>query len=74
MTTKNNTEASAQAGIPKPFRRLKSHEIVSLGDFVADEQGGFELWEGPSGFRSDSFVKAIYRRGEGRLSAITMLK
>ena len=71
---KNNNEASAKAGIPKDFRRLQSHEIVTHGDFVVDEQGGFGLWEGPSGFRADSFVKAIYRRGEGRLSAITILK
>ena len=74
MMTKNKPEASTKAVIPKNFRRLKSHEIVSLGDFVADEQGGFELWEGPGGFRADAFVKAIYRRGEGRLSAITILK
>ncbi len=72
--TKNKPAASAKAGIPRDLRRLKLHEIVSQGDYVANEQGGFELWEGPGGFRADSFVKAIYRRGEGRLSAITILK
>jgi hypothetical protein len=72
--TKNKLDAVVKAEAPKNFRLLKSHEIVSQGDFVVNEQGGFELWEGPRGFRADSFVKAIYRRGEGRLSAITILK
>jgi hypothetical protein len=26
-----------------------------------NEENGIELWEGPSGFRADSFVKPIYR-------------
>jgi hypothetical protein len=58
--------ASAIADIPKRLRRLKWHEVVSPGDFVADKQRGFELWEGPNGFRADAFVKPIYRRGESR--------
>jgi hypothetical protein len=62
----NTVEPSINPHVPKNLRRLKSHELVSVGDFVADEHRGFELWEGPSGFRADSFVKAIYRRAEGR--------
>jgi hypothetical protein len=41
---------------------LKWHELVRRGDFVADGQQGFQLWEGPGGFRADAFVKQIYRR------------
>ena len=44
------------------LRRLKWNERVRRGDFVADGRQGFELWEGPSGFRADAFVKQIYRR------------
>lgn len=44
------------------FRPLKWDEQVKRGDFVADGQQGFELWEGPSGFRADTFVKTIYRK------------
>lgn len=58
--------APAKAGIPKRFRRLKWNELVSHGDFVADEHRGFEPWEGPGGFRADAFVKPIYRRQERR--------
>ena len=46
----------------KEFRLLKWNELVSRGDFVVNEQQGFEPWTGPAGFRADSFVKAIYRR------------
>jgi hypothetical protein len=58
----NKPEASAIADVPKRFRRLKWHELVSAGDFIADEQRGFEPWEGPNGFRANAFVKPIYRR------------
>jgi hypothetical protein len=57
----NKGEATAETGIPDRFRRLKSHELVTPGDFVADEKGSLGLWEGPSGFRADAFVKAMYR-------------
>lgn len=67
-------EPSAKAGLPKRFRRLKSNELVSLGDFVADEQRGFEPWEGPRGFRADAFVQPIYRQDESRSTAIKKLK
>ena len=44
------------------FRPLKWNEQVKRGDFVEDGHRGFELWEGPSGFRADTFVKTIYRK------------
>jgi len=62
------------AGVPKNFRRLKSNELVSTGDFVADERRGFEPWEGPNGFRADAFVRAIYRRDDGRAGATRKVK
>lgn len=67
-------EASGKTGVPKRFRRLKWNELVSLGDFVADEHRGFEPWEGPGGFRADAFVKPIYRRDESRSTATKKLK
>jgi hypothetical protein len=53
-----------QTGEPERFRRLKWNEVVRHGDFVADERLGLEPWEGPGGFRADTFVKTIYRRME----------
>jgi hypothetical protein len=58
--------ASKNEAAPKRLRRLKWNELVSLGDFVADEHRGFEPWEGPSGFQADAFVRPIYRRVERR--------
>lgn len=55
--------------VPKRFRRLKRDELVTRGDFVADERRGFEPWEGPSGFRADAFVKSVYRRHRSRSRA-----
>ena len=55
-------EASGKAGSTDRFRRLKSSELVSRGDFSRDEYRGFEPWEGPTGFRADAFVKPIYRK------------
>ena len=74
MQLMKQPEVSAKADPPKGFRRLKWNELVRLGDFVVDEQGGFELWEGPGGFRADSFVKPIYRRYESRSTATKKLK
>jgi len=54
---------SVRVAVPGRFRRLKWDELVTRGDFVGDELHGFELWEGPTGFRADAFVKPIYRRG-----------
>jgi hypothetical protein len=65
----NKPKASAKAGVPKCFRRLKWNELVTRRDFVVDEHRGFEPWEGPGGFRADAFVKPIYRRDESRSTA-----
>jgi hypothetical protein len=54
-------EASAKVAGPERFRRLKKNEVVSRGDFVTNERLGFELWEGPGGFRAGAFLKPIYR-------------
>jgi|ERR1017187_6220120 hypothetical protein len=67
----NKPEASAKAGVPKRFRRLKWNELVSHGDFVADEHRRLESWEGPGGFRADAFVKPIYRRKETERLGLT---
>jgi hypothetical protein len=62
-------EALPRARVPKRFRRLKWNELVLYGDFVANERLGLELWEGPGGFRADSFVNPIYRRNKSRSTA-----
>ena len=59
--------------IPKRLRRLKRNELVARGDFIADEQRGFESWDGPSGFRADAFVKPIYRRDRSGSTAAERL-
>jgi hypothetical protein len=64
-----NAEASTKGGIPKRFRRLKWDELVSRGDFVVDERLEYKPWEGPNGFRADSFVKPIYRQFTSRCTA-----
>jgi hypothetical protein len=56
------TYSSAIAIVPGHLRRLKWNERVKRGDFIEDGHRGFELWEGPPGFRADSFVKTIYRK------------
>jgi len=58
----SNPEVVASDSVAKQFRRLKSNELVSRGDFVADLHSGFKSWEGPTGFRAYSFVKPIYRK------------
>jgi len=65
----NETGSSAAPVLSKCLRRLKWNELVSRGDFVMDEHQDFEPWEGPSGFRADSFLKPIYRRRKHRLDA-----
>ncbi len=47
--------------ISERFRLLEWNEVVSHGDFVADEDFELKPWEGPSGFRADAFVRQIYR-------------
>ena len=46
----------------KSFRPLRWNELVKRGDFIMNRDQGFELWEGPAGFRADAFIKTIYRR------------
>jgi hypothetical protein len=58
----NETNPPALPVLPKQLRLLKWNERVQRGDFVADGRQGFELWEGPPGFRAGSFEKQIYRR------------
>jgi len=45
----------------KHFRRLKWHERVASGDCIVNEHRAFEPWEGPLGFRADTFLKPVYR-------------
>lgn len=59
-------ESCVEAGVPEGFRRLQWNEVVCLGDFIMDVQHGFQLWDGPRGFRADAFVKPTYRRAAGR--------
>jgi hypothetical protein len=54
------------------LRALKCNERVQRGDFVPDGRQGFAPWEGPSGFRADSFVTQIYRRLGVRFNARKM--
>jgi hypothetical protein len=58
----NGITALAFSTAAGQLRPLKWDERVSRGDFVAAEPGGFELWDGPVGFRADTFVKQVYRR------------
>lgn len=62
----NGPWTSAATRGSKYFRRLKWDELVVQGDFVANERQGFELWEGPGGFRADAFLRPIYRRVKRR--------
>lgn len=59
-------EATEPADETDGLRRLDFNELVSTGDFVMNAQREFEEWEGPNGFRADSFVKPIYRRKDDR--------
>jgi len=70
-STGRNREAEAlpRGRVPRRFRRLKWNELVFNGDFVADERLGLEPWEGPGGFRADSFMKPIYRQKKSRSTA-----
>lgn len=58
----NKITTATSAAAQERFRPLKWDERVRRGDFVQDEQQGFEPWVGPPGFRADTFVKQIYRR------------
>ena len=48
------------------LRLLKWNEVAVVGDFITNELEGFELWDGPAGFQSGSFVRPIYRRNDQR--------
>jgi len=74
MLPTGEPEALPGAGFPERFRRLKWNEVVFRGDFVADERLGLEPWEGPGGFRADTFVKPIYRRNKSRLATAKKIK
>jgi len=66
LQRRNTITATARSAGPQRFRRLKWNELVTHGDFVSDGHRGFELWDGPTGFRADAFVKPIYRRDHRR--------
>ena len=66
-----DTSASTEA--PNHFRLVKSKEIVVAGDFILNKNHEFELWEGPSGFRADSFVMPVYRQEKLRSTANVIL-
>ncbi|HXI69036.1 MAG TPA: hypothetical protein VNN22_01635 [Verrucomicrobiae bacterium] len=68
QTRSTVTETAASSGVPKGFRRLKWDEVVTSGDYLVDEKRGFVPWQGPGGFRADTFLKPIYRRGKARSS------
>jgi hypothetical protein len=55
-------EATTLVEVLNKFRRLRWDELVARGDWVVDEQRGFEPWEGPGGFRADAFLNPIYRK------------
>jgi hypothetical protein len=57
----NETDPAALPVVLNQLRRLRWNERVQRGDFVADGRQGFELWEGPAGFRADTFVRQTYR-------------
>jgi hypothetical protein len=57
----NKNPPSTLAVERKHLRPLRCNEHVRHGDFVAEGPRNFALWEGPGGFRADTFVKQIYR-------------
>jgi len=63
-----------KTAVPEHFRRLKANELVSPGDFVVNESLALELWEGPGGFRADSFIKEIYRQDKSHPAEIKKLE
>ena len=68
------SQTLSKSKVPKNYRRLKWDEVVRAGDVVANEQGGFEPWEGLNGFRADAFVNIIYRATKNQPGATTKLK
>jgi len=68
LSTAPDSQATASAPTPtaKHFRQLQADELVTRGDYSANENQGFDPWEGPTGFRADAFVKPIYRKQSRR--------
>jgi hypothetical protein len=62
MISDLKAETTTLAEVLNNFRRLRWDELVTSGDWVVDEQRGFEPWEGPGGFRADAFLNPIYRK------------
>lgn len=58
----NEDRSSMLPVLLEQLRLLRWNERVQRGDFVPDGRQGFELWQGPTGFRADAFVKQVYRR------------
>lgn len=54
-------EISLSGSVPVQFRRLRSKELVTAGDYVRDDEGKYEPWEGPRGFQAASFRREVYR-------------
>lgn len=46
------------------FRRLKPNERVLHGDYIENGVSDYRLWDGPTGFRADSFLNKVYRTVE----------
>ena len=60
--TESRCEAPVNGETSMHFRLLRSNELVVAGDFILNKNHEFEPWEGPAGFRADSFVMAVYRQ------------
>jgi hypothetical protein len=58
----NEAGSSALPVLLEQLRLLNRNERVQRGDYVQSGGDQFEPWEGPGGFRADTFVKQIYRR------------
>jgi len=66
--TKNNVAPSPREyltslteGSEAGFRRLKPNERVMHGDYIENGISDYRLWDGPTGFRADSFLNKVYR-------------
>jgi hypothetical protein len=64
--TKTTELKPVQPAAPNHFRQVRSQEIVVSGDWVMNKSQELEPWEGPSGFRADSFVMTVYRQESRR--------
>jgi hypothetical protein len=54
-------QLSLSGSAPVWLRRLRSKELVTAGDYVKDDEGKYEPWEGPRGFQAASFCREVYR-------------